>query len=191
MTIRHGLVLALALGLIGLAATSVYSEGHAEEKKPAASEKLTPAGIMDMMVGDWDAAGQFWQPGAEQPMPFPGKAKMSKVFQNYLQQDFEGVGMPFKGRSIMAYDKGRKKWQSTWIDSMSHHITITEPTFEGKTRTFSSTFDSYSPDGTVVKMRDTLVLDSKDKFTMEHFAVGGGADGKDKLVMRIIYTRKK
>jgi hypothetical protein len=99
------------------------------------------------------------------------------------------MGGPFNGRGMQGYDNVTGKHWSTWNDSMSTGLFVTEGTCDatGKTCTFTgSTTDPVKK--TPVKMRMTTKWPSATTEIFEMY--GPGPDGKEMKMMEITYTRK-
>ncbi|MBC8105252.1 MAG: DUF1579 family protein, partial [Anaerolineae bacterium] len=87
---------------------------------PEHAEMAKNAGTWDAEVKFLDMASGKWSE------PTKGTMTMEPIMDGrYVQMTFEGSmvmggqSMPFKGMGIMGYDNMKKKYFSTWIDSMS------------------------------------------------------------------------
>jgi hypothetical protein len=104
-----------------------------------------------------------------------------------LITDFKGEmmpGMAFEGHGTGVYDSRKKKYVSTWTDSMSQGLMVSEGTWDPAAKTMTSTMEGPDMTGAIVKFKS--VVEHKDPqtrvFTMYN---PDGAVG-----MRITYTRK-
>lgn len=76
-------------------------------------------------VGSWDTTSKFWMDPAAPPMESTGTAQAKMILGGrYVMEEFSGdmMGQPFQGLGITGYDKLRKQFVSTWMDSMSTAI---------------------------------------------------------------------
>jgi Protein of unknown function (DUF1579) len=111
----------------------------------------------------------------------------------FLQSKFKGefMGQPFEGIGYTGYDNYKKKYISTWTDSMSTMIMFSEGTGDPSGKVI--TLISEMPDPTTNKMqkcRTVLTVESNDKHTMRMFSPSP-TDGKEYNGMTIVYTRAK
>jgi hypothetical protein len=99
------------------------------------------------------------------------------------------MGTPFTGHGMMGYDNVTGKYWSTWNDSMSTGLMVTEGTCDapGKSCTFTGSWND-PVKKTPIKARMTTAWPSPstEVFTM----YTPGKDGKEVKMMEITYTRK-
>lgn len=143
-------------------------------------------------AGSYDVEGEFMMEPGQPPMKSKSTAKFESILDGkFLQQTFSGemMGMPFQGLGIDGYDRSTKKWTSFWCDSMgtaSIYLTGESPD-GGKTITFRG--EMMDPDtGKMMKIRSVHTETGADSFTFEMF---GEHDGKEGLMFKLTYTRKK
>ena len=159
-------------------------------------EYMTP-GDMHKMIAKWDGTWNgditMWMyPGApEQKMK--GTA-VNKMIMNGLYQESNHtgtmMGMPFNGKSILAYDNHRKEFISTWIDNMGSGIMVMRGTWDDATKTCTLKGKMVDP-GTKgdIEERETFKIIDDNTQEMEMFVTG--PDGKEFKTMNIKFTRKK
>lgn len=176
----------------------------AQEKKPQAPAGA-PQGMPPMPkpgpehevfkndLGTWDATVEsFMAPG--QP-PTASKGVETNTMGPggfFLITDFQSEfgGMPFHGHGTAGYDPIKKKYVSTWIDSMSPGHNIGEASYEPATKTLTGWMEGLDPmEGKVVKSK--MVSHWKDDNTRTFSMYKTLPDGKEVLMMRITYTRRK
>ncbi|WP_428940521.1 DUF1579 domain-containing protein [Fontivita pretiosa] len=200
----------LSLGVLALGVQWVISQ----ENKPQ------PAAEQQQMSPEQAAQMEAWMklavPGKEheglKPMagtfdvelsfiPAPGApAQVSKGTEKnemvlggrFLEGRFRGemMGQPFEGIGYTGYDNLKKKYVSTWMDSMGTMILVQEGTADatGKVITFTSTMpDPVS--GKEQTMRSVLTIVSNDRHTFDMYVPG--PDGKEYKCMTNVYTRAK
>jgi len=143
------------------------------------------AGTYDMKIRTWQ------QPGGP-AMEDKGTATRTMTLGGrVLQEEVSSsmMGTPFTGHGMMGYDNVTGKYWSTWNDSMSTGLFVSEGTCDasGKTCTFTGSSNDPIKKGPV-KMRMTTRWPSP---TSEIFEMHGpGKDGKEMKVMEITYTKK-
>ena len=125
----------------------------AKDKKPTEAEmqammetykKLAMPGEphkqLAALAGSWTTQAKSMDVPNKPPMESAGTAEMKMLLDGrFLQQEFTGemMGQPFSGIGIDGYDNLRKKYVTTWIDTMGTGIFSMEGTAsaDGKTIT--------------------------------------------------------
>lgn len=146
---------------------------------------------LEDLVGQWDLKVRWrMQPEAEW-MESQSKAESKWILGGrFIVEHVQGesMGMPFEGFGHTGYDNVKKKYVSTWMDSMGTGMMMSEGTCDpsGKVFTFSGTFmDPMTGKSKTVK--SVLQIINKEKHVFEMFDTG--PDGKEFLSMEITYTR--
>ena len=185
---KKTLTLAAAVLTLAVAASAQPPAGGPPMPKPGPEHEALKAD-----EGAWDATVEmFMAPGAP-PMTSKGvEANTMGCGGMCVITDFKGeaMGQPFHGHGVAVWDSLKKKYVSTWTDSMSIGMSIGESTWDAKTKTMSGWMEG--PDsmtGKVTKMRSTI--EHKDPGTRVFTMYGPGPDGKEMMGMRITYKRKK
>jgi Protein of unknown function (DUF1579) len=168
------LVASLTLGAIGsrLAAQEPAKPGPEHE-------------ALKRLVGDWDCT--IHMQGAE----FKGTANYKLGYGGFwITEHFNADfgGMKFEGRGTTGYDPNKKKYITTWIDSMTPKLMIMEGTMDKDAKTFTETGEGTGMDGKPAKFKS--VSEYKDNDTI-NFTMYTVANGKEQEMMKINYTRKK
>src|SRR5262249_20884782 len=108
-----------------------------------------------------------------------------------MSEEFNGtmMGAPFTGHGMMGYNNVTGKYWSTWNDSMSTGLMVSEGTCDatGKTCTFTGTWDDPIKK-TKAHSRMTTRWPSPTTEIFEMY--GPGQDGKEMKMMEITYTKK-
>jgi hypothetical protein len=195
--VRTTLVTLLSL-LVALAAFPQTDKQAAEMKAMwEAMEKASAPGdehrMLNPMIGTFDTVLRFYAAPGAPPSESTGVSDSRWILGGrYVEQRFKGtsMGQPFEGLGYTAYDKMKKQYVSTWMDSMSTGImTSTGSALEGgKSWKFTGTMDD-PMSGTSTKTEQTINVVSNDKHVFEMWAPG--PDGKSFKMMEIVYTRKK
>lgn len=184
-----------------LAVPAVAQEGEMPQMTPeqqAEMEAYMKAGALgpqhEMMadhVGTFDVAIKSWMDPAAPPMESKGVAiRTLHMDGRVMHEEFQGdmMGMPFTGLSRSGYDNVSGKWWSTWTDSMSTGIMVSEGECD---EDFNCTYVGTYNDpvkGAAVTNRYEAKWISPDE---QHFAMyGAGHDGNEMKMMEMIYTKR-
>ncbi len=143
-------------------------------------------------AGDYDIRVKSWHDASSAPMEETGTVRRSMTLDGrVLVEDLTGtmMGQPFTGHGMMGYDNVTGKYWSTWNDSMSTGIMLTEGTCDatGKNCTFTGSFNDPIKK-TPVRSRMTTRWPSPTSEIFEMY--GPGKDGKEMKMMEITYTKK-
>jgi hypothetical protein len=169
-----------------------------EKKKDPFAEYLEKFGtpgpehkMLKSMTGTWTAKVKFYMEPGKPPTESTGKTVRTMVMDGrYLQDKFDGeaFGKKFQGMGLTAYDRFKKQYSMTWIDSMGTGVSMNHGTYDEKTKTFTyrgpEEIDPIS--GMKMKTRDTLKIVSDNEQLMEMYRESGGKEFK---VLEITYTR--
>jgi hypothetical protein len=157
---------------------------------------MTPGDVHKMMAkwdGTWNGEVTMWMyPGA--PEQKSKSTAVNKMIMNGLYQEGnhsgDMMGMPFNGKSTVAYDNHRKEFVSTWIDNMGSGIMVLKGPWDEATKTISLKGTMVDP-GTKqdTDVRETFKVVDDNTQEMEMFVMM--PDGKEFKTMNIKYTRKK
>ena len=198
--------LLLAAALVGVTAL-VTSRAVSDDKKQPADDakenemmaKWAAAGTpgefhkkLDAFVGDWKGVSKFWMDPSQEPMTSKATMKNTWIFGGrFLKQEYKGqvTGQPFEGFGLWGYDNLKKKYTSTWTDSMSTAIMAELGTCDASGKTFTL-FGSHDDPitGKAVKTKSITRIINKDKHVFEMYEPG--PDGKLFKNLEIVYTRK-
>ena len=176
-----------------LAASSLLAQ-QPKKPQPAHPEMTAPkAGpehdILKEEVGDWDATVEMLTPPGIPPST--GEEKCTLMGGLWVITDFRGdfAGHPFYGHGTIGWNPIKKKYVSTWVDSMATSIGFGESTYDAAKKTMVGVFEGPDETGKMIKMKSVVEWKSGDNrvFTMSQI----GPDGKDVPTLRITYRRKK
>ena len=184
-----------------LAAPAFAQEGEMPQMTPeqmAEMEAYMAAGalgpqheLMAEHVGTFDVAIKSWGDPTAPPMESKGVAiRTLHMGGRVLHEEFQGdmMGMPFTGLSRSGYDNVSGVYWSTWTDSMSTGIMISEGECdEDFNCTFVGTYNDPITGGPVTN-RYVSKWASPDE---QYFAMyGPGGDGTEVKMMEMIYTKR-
>lgn len=210
-TLQWVVVLAAAGALLGggIAAWSKEPEKGAAAGAPAGQPQMTEQEMMEAyanaaapnehhrnmakMVGNWNTVVKYWPAPGAPPQEMKGSATFRSLLDGrYIQLDYKGEmdGKPFAGVGTFAYDKGRKKHTSTWIDSMSTGFLSSQADCEKNCSVIKGSGEYWDPiSGQKITGRELTHWEGDN--TMVHEMFGPSQDGKVKefKMMEITYTR--
>jgi hypothetical protein len=168
-----------------LCALVVVALGLAPAKAQAQAKPGPEHEKLKKFEGEWDAAVKFG--GGESKATASYKLGMGGFWLlNHFKADFGG--MPFEGRGLTGYDPRKKKYVSTWADSMEPQLTVMEGNFAADGKTFTETGEGVGPDAKLQKLKSVYEFKDKDTIVFTMYKV---VDGKDEQMMQITYKRKK
>jgi Protein of unknown function (DUF1579) len=142
-------------------------------------------------VGTYDLKIRSWEKPGAPPIEESGTATRSMALDGRVMvEDLHSKmhGQPFDGHGMQGYDNVSGKYWSTWNDSMSTGLMVSEGTCDDSGAcTFTGSWND-----PVTKGRTTARMTSKWLSpTVEQFEMyGPGQDGKEMKMMEITYTRK-
>lgn len=162
-------------------------EAYMKAGTPGAPHKMLAggAGRYSLKVKSWQEAGA---PATEdtgsatRTMTLDGRVMVEEVTSSMM-------GMPYTGHGMMGFDNVSGKYWSTWTDSMSTGLAVSEGTCDaqGKKCTFTGSWNDPIKKGPV-KFRLTTNWTSPTTEVFEMY--GPGKDGKEMKMMEITYTKK-
>lgn len=189
------------IALLAVLVLLVTKDTPAGEKKDPFAEYLAKYGtpgpehtLLKSMEGTWHVKVKMYMEPGKPPSESEGTSVRSMILEGrYLQDKFEGsfFGQKFEGIGVMAFDRFKKSYSMTWIDSMGTGVMNSTGTYDAKTKTFTFTSpEDVDPiSGKKMKMRDTLRIVSDKQHLLEMYRVAPGEP--EFKVMEISYTRKK
>jgi hypothetical protein len=143
-------------------------------------------------VGKYDLKIKSWHAPGAPPMEDPGTATRSMLLGGrvLLEEVSSSMhGMAYTGQGLMGFDNVTGKYWSTWNDSMSTGILVTEGTCDAEMTacTFTGGWNDPITKGPV-RARMTIRWTSPTTEIFEMY--GPGKDGKEMKMMEITYTKK-
>jgi hypothetical protein len=183
----------ILLAAVALLVANAYSD-DTKKAAPSMEGMIPKAGpehaVLKQQEGVWDATVEsLMAPGAA-PIVSTGVETNTLMGGLWLVTDFKGefMGTPFLGHGMLGYDSSKKKYVSTWVDSMSVGLQVGESTFDAAKKTMAGSIEGPDMTGKLTKM--TSVVEWKDADTRVFTMTMPGADGK-LVTMRITYKRRK
>ena len=185
---------------------TLVASAQAQDKKPpqmtpeqqaemkayeAAGTPGEPHRKLAAMAGSYTVKIRSWhEPGAP-AMEETGKATRSMALDGrVLVEQFEGtmMGSPFTGHGMSGYDNVTGKYWSTWNDSMSTGLMVSDGTCDDQgTCSFTGSWnDPVTKKKTNARMTSRWTDANTEIFEMH----APGPDGKEFKMMEITYTKK-
>ena len=190
---------------IGLCLVLVASVAMAKDKKP--EKQMDPQAMMEMyqklatpgephklfasLAGSWTTKTREWMEPGKPPTESTGTADMKMLLDGrFLQQEFTSqmMGQPFSGIGIDGYDNLRKKYVTTWMDTMGTGFFTMEGTASGDGKTITLKGQHDEPGGG--KMTHRAVWKIVDGNTQTFDMYGTHKHSKEMKMLEITYTRK-
>ncbi len=147
--------------------------------------------LMAEHVGTFDVAIKSWMDPNAPPIESKGVAvRTLNMDGRVMHEEFQGdmMGTPFTGLSRSGYDNVSGTWWSTWTDSMSTGIMVSEGECdENFNCTYIGTYNDPVRNGPVTN-RYVATWTSPDE---QHFTMyGPGRDGDEVKMMEMVYNRR-
>lgn len=161
-------------------------EAHQKAGTPGAPHKALAAtvGTYDLKIKSWHEPGgpAHEETGtATRTMTLDGRVREEDIKSTMM-------GSPYTGHGMMGYDNVSGKYWSTWNDSMSTGVMVSEGSCDAKNNcTFTGSWND-PVKKRPVKARMTTRWTSPTTEVFEMF--GPGKDGKETKMMEITYTKK-
>jgi hypothetical protein len=193
------------LAVAGLCVVLTVSVAMAKDKK--AEKEMDPQAMMEAyeklatpgephkqfasLAGSWTTKTKEWMEPGKPPMESTGSAEMKMLLDGrFLQQEFTGdmMGKPYSGIGITAYDNLRKRYVSTWIDSMGTGIFTMEGTASADGKTITLKGQHAELGGGQMSHRAVWKIVDANTQTFDMYGTHKG--GKEMKMMEITYTRK-
>ncbi len=166
-----------------------------EEEQKVWMEYAKPGAMHEWMAksnGTWDGDMNMWMNPDSPAMKMKSVAEYKSIMGGRYQEGVHKgnmMGMPFEGKSTVAYDNYTKKFLSTWIDNMGTGVMIMEGTYDEKTKTLTSTGKMVDPAaGGQIDVKEVLTFIDENNQKMEMYHT---RDGKEIKVMEMISKKKK
>ena len=147
---------------------------------------------LSYMIGKWKTSVKMWEPGKPEPSVSSGTNVNEWLLdKRYVSTHYNGtfMGEPFEGMGITGYDNTKKKYTSSWMDSMSTSIMTSLGTIDDsrKVITFHGTHDDPIT-GQMDKPVKTIVrMLNETKFVVEMY--DRNEAGAWYMNLELVYTR--
>lgn len=191
----------VALGVLALTAAGLAQEPGAAEMTPEQAAMMeayqkagtpgAPHGALASSAGTYDVQAKSWHEPGKPPVVEKGTATRSMILDGRVMvEEYQGtmMGMAFTGQGLHGFDNVTGKHWSTWIDSMSTGIMVSEGTCDEKSNcTFTGSWNDPIKKGPITA-RMTSRWTSPNVQIFEMFAPG--PDGREMQMMELTYTKR-
>jgi hypothetical protein len=142
-------------------------------------------------VGRWHVQCTYYLAPGQPPMAATGHDHIERVgpFWTLSHLRSELMGAPFVGRAAVGFDPRRKKWVSTWIDSMSPFLYVLDGEFDASGRVLELRCDTTAADGQRLRLQTREEHVSRDHRVLDMFRVDDA--GARTHMFRYVYKRAK
>lgn len=151
-----------------------------------------PHQALAAMAGTYELKVKSWQDPNGPAAESTGTATRAMTLGGrVLVEDVNGtmMGGPFTGHGMTGYDNVTGKYWSTWNDTMTTGVMVSEGTCDAQARACTFTGQWTDPvKKTPMKSRMTTKWTTPTTETFEMY--GPGRDGKEMKMMEITYTKK-
>jgi hypothetical protein len=150
-----------------------------------------PHTLLASLAGSWTTKIKEWMEPGKPPTESTGSAEMKMLLDGrFLQQEFTGnmMGHPYSGIGISAYDNLRKRYITTWIDTMSTGIFTMEGTASADGRTITLKGQHAEPGGGHMTHRAVWKIVDSNTQTFDMYGTHG--HGQETKMLEITYRRK-
>lgn len=175
----------VAAALVAVAGLSAQEEKKCEIAKPGPEHAQ-----LQQLVGTWDAAIKGYAEPGKPPMEAKGVETVTSLggFSIVIDHQSDMMGS-YRGHGVRSFDPSKKKFVSTWSDSMNGGVMVFEGTYDEATKTTTMFADAPGCDGKPAKWKAVHAIKdaSKNVFTLSI----ANPDGKDFVCMEITYTKRK
>ena len=161
-------------------------EAYMKAGTPGAPHKALAA-----TAGNYDLKIRSWQDANAPAMEDTGTATRSMILDGRVLAESVSskmMGQPWSGHGMTGYDNTTQKYWSTWNDSMSTGLIVSEGTCDAKN---ACSFAGSWTDPITKKLIKSRMTTRWTSPTTEIFEMyGPGKDGKEMKMMEITYTKK-
>lgn len=195
-----GIVLTVAA--VVLAGTAMAQEGEMPEMTPEQQAQMeayqqagtpgAPHQAMAAAAGSYDVNVKSWHAPDTPAMEEAGTATRTMALDGRVMvEDFNGtmMGMPFTGHGMTGYDNVSGKYWSTWSDSMSTGLMVSEGTCDDAyaSCTFIGSWNDPVKKAPVQARMTTRWTSPTTQIFEMH---GPSPDGEEMQMMEITYTKR-
>ena len=196
---KHAIsITTLALLLAGPLAAQESTKPQMTPEMQAMMEAMQKAGTpgaehqkLASLAGNYDLTIKSWHAPGGEPTTDTGTATRKMILGNRVMVEevsSQMMGQPFTGQGLHGYDNVTGKYWSTWNDSMSTGLMVSNGTCDAKlTCTYTGTYH----DPVSKKPQTTRMTTRQTDATTEVFEMyAPGPDGKEAKMMEITYKKR-
>lgn len=150
-----------------------------------------PHKLFASLAGSWTTTTKEWMEPGKPPTESTGTADMKMLLDGrFLYQEFNSqmMGQPFSGIGIDGYDNLRKRYVTTWMDTMGTGFFTMEGTASADGKTITLKGQHAEPGGGQMTHRAVWKIVDSNTQTFDMYGTHQG--GKEMKMLEIAYTRK-
>jgi hypothetical protein len=185
--IRNLLVVAVGVGLLGMASSVRAQEEHAQKPTPE-HQRIAKE------VGTWDATIKSWMQGPQSEPTVSQGVETVKLQPGglWLISEFEGKfgDSTFCGNGQSGYDPIKKKYVGTWVDSMSASLMTMEGDYDEASKTLTMYSKGVEPSGKPYDAKMTSVQQDENSRVFTMSMKSDETKGEYVKVMEISYKKR-
>lgn len=155
---------------------------------------MTPGNAHKMLAeeeGSWNCEMTFWMGPDGNPEKYTSSADIKMVMGGrYQEANYKGdmMGMPFEGKSTVAFDNTTEEYTSTWIDNMGTGMMVMRGKMSPASQKMVLKGEMVDPaTGKAKPVREVYSVIDENTRKMEMY---DNHNGKEYKSMEIIMTRK-
>lgn len=155
---------------------------------------MTPTDAHKMMAeeeGSWNCEMTFWMGPDGKPEKYTSTADIKMIMGGrYQESTYKGdmMGMPFEGKSTLAFDNTTEEYTSTWIDNMGTGMMVMRGKMSPASQKMVLKGEMVDPvSGKAKPVREVYSVVDENTRKMEMFDNHNGTEYKS---MEIVMTRK-
>ncbi len=187
--------LALALALVGLAAGAEQPPAKQKDPQSSYEPRSNPGAgqkFLEKFVGDWEVVKTF-HPRSGGPVETKGECRQTLMHGGrFLRSEFVfGQGEArTTGTGLIGFEADSGLFTSVWIDSRTTRMSLRQSRdqFDGEQIVLYS--KSLQEGGREARTSRTVTRLEEDGRKIVHRQLTAGPDGKERLVMELLLTRK-
>ena len=150
------------------------------QQTPAMPTPTQEHGFLKKFVGEWKTESKATMGPDQPPMQCSGTLSSRQLGEFWVLNEIKGEwsGAPMTGIQTIGYDKAKKKYVGTWVDSMTDTLWHYQGNFDpsGKILTLEADGPTFIGDGKLTKFQDIYEFKSADELLMTSRMLG--PDGK-------------
>jgi len=166
------------------------------QTEQAWKDYATPGFAHKMMAdeqGSWNVTMTFWTNPDALPEAYTSTAEVRMILSGHYQETFYSgtmMGMPFEGKSTLAYNNKSGEYTSTWIDNMGTGMMITKGHYDEAVKAINLTGQMIDPiTGKNISMREVYTFVDANTRKLETYDTKQGQ--KEFKSMEIVLKRKR
>ncbi|MXN92968.1 DUF1579 domain-containing protein [Flavobacterium sp. Sd200] len=144
-------------------------------------------------TGTWNVEMTFWMEANGQPEKYTSTAQSKMILDGkYQETTYSGtmMGMPFEGKSTVAFNNKSGEFTSTWIDNMGTGMMIVKGHYDDTTKALNMKGDMVDPiTGKNITVREVYTIVDANTRKLETFDTKEGQE--EYKSMEIVMKRKK